>query len=83
MTLKLCEVQPEPAYCISVGVVKRAVRDWTSSYNRKHWDSVIGLKQAKALIQGPPASKTKELLKLNRNQLRWVVDSHLKGHLKN
>jgi hypothetical protein len=42
--------------------------------------------QAKELIQGPSAKRTKDLLRLNRDQLRWVVGlltghCHLKGHL--
>jgi hypothetical protein len=37
-------------------------------------------------IQGPSARRTKDLLRLNRDQLRWVVGlltghCHLKGHL--
>jgi hypothetical protein len=62
-------MQPGPGYGISVGVAKKD--------KRKHWDSLIGLKQAKAssVIQDPPDSKTKELIKLKRNQLRWVVDT--------
>jgi hypothetical protein len=53
---------------------------------KKHWQSVTGLKQAKGLILGPPARRTKDLLKLNRDQLRWVVGLftrhyHLKGRL--
>jgi hypothetical protein len=45
----------------------------------------IGLKQAKQLMEGPYANKTRELLKLNRDQLHWVVGMltgycHLKGH---
>jgi hypothetical protein len=42
--------------------------------------------QAKGLIFGPYAKRTKDLLKLNGDQLRWVVGllnghCHLKGHL--
>jgi hypothetical protein len=49
------------------------------------WESVTGLTQAKGLILGPSARRTKDLLKLNRDQLRWVVGlltghCHLKGH---
>jgi hypothetical protein len=33
----------EPAYCISMGVAKKVVRDWTIRDNRKHWDSLSGL----------------------------------------
>jgi hypothetical protein len=40
----------------------------------------------KGLILGPSARRTKDLLKLNKDQLRWVVGlltgyCHLKGHL--
>jgi hypothetical protein len=59
----------KPACGISVGVAKKAVRDWTIRDHRKHWDSLNGLKQVKALIQEPSATKVKELLKLNGNEL--------------
>jgi hypothetical protein len=44
------------------------------------------LKQAQGLISGPSDRRTKDLLKLIRDQLRWVVGlltghCHLKGHL--
>jgi hypothetical protein len=49
-------------------------------------ESVTGITQAKGLILGPSARRMKDLLKLNRDQLRWVVGilighCHLKGHL--
>jgi hypothetical protein len=77
---------PEPACGISVGVAKRAVRDWTNRCYKTQWKSTTGLKQAKGLISGPSARRTKDLLKLNRDQLRWTVGVftghfHLKGHL--
>jgi hypothetical protein len=42
--------------------------------------------ELKELISGASARRTKDLLKLNRDQLRWIVDlfighCHLKGHL--
>jgi hypothetical protein len=45
-----------------------------------------GFKQAKGFTSGPSARRTKDLLELNRDQLRWVVGlltghCHLKGHL--
>jgi hypothetical protein len=54
--------------------------------HKKYWESVTGLTQAKELIQVPSARRTKDLLKLNRDQLRWVVGlftghCHLNGHL--
>jgi hypothetical protein len=77
---------PEPACGISIGVAKKAVRDWMKRDHKRHWDSTTGLKQAKGLIFGPSAKTTKDLLKLNRDKLRWVVGLrngpyHLKGHL--
>jgi hypothetical protein len=79
-------IGPEPACGISFGVAKKTVRDWTKRNDKKHWESVTGLRQAKGLILGPSARRTKDMLKLNRNQLRWVVGlltghSHLKRHL--
>jgi hypothetical protein len=79
-------IGPEPACSISVGFAKKAVRDWTNRNHKEYWESITGLTQAKALIQGPSARRTKDLLKLNRDQLRWVVGlltghCHLKGHL--
>jgi hypothetical protein len=77
---------PEPACGISIGVAKKAVRDWTDRNHKEYWKSITGLTQAKELIQGPSARRRKDLLKLNKDQLRWVVrlftrHCHLKGHL--
>jgi hypothetical protein len=49
-------------------------------------ESTTGHKQARGLISRPSARRKKDLLKLNRDQLRWVVGlltghGHLKGHL--
>jgi hypothetical protein len=76
---------PEPACRISVGALKRAVRDWTNRNHIKQWESIIGLKQATGLISGPSARRTKDPLKINRDQLRWIVGlftvhCHLMGH---
>jgi hypothetical protein len=67
-------------------VAKKAVRDWMSRKHQEYWESLTGLRQAKGLIQGPSAKRTRDLLRLNRDQLRWVVGlltghCHLKGHL--
>jgi hypothetical protein len=76
----------EPACSISIGVAKRAVRDRMNRNHKKQWESTTGLKQAKGLISRPSARRTKDLLKLNRDQLRWIVGlftghCHLKEHL--
>jgi hypothetical protein len=57
---------------IFMGVVKKAFRDWKISDRRKQWETLHGLKWAKALIQGLSANKTRQLLDLSRDQLRWV-----------
>jgi hypothetical protein len=62
-------IGPESACSISIGVVTKAVRDWTNRNHKKHWESTTGLKQAKGLIPGPSARRMKYLLKLNRAQL--------------
>jgi hypothetical protein len=38
---------PEPACGISIGVAKKAVRDWTNRKNRIYWESITGLKTGK------------------------------------
>jgi hypothetical protein len=57
---------------LSVGVAKKAARDWTNS-NHKNTESLTGLNQAKELTQGLSARRIKKLLSLNRNQLWWIV----------
>jgi hypothetical protein len=57
----------ERACGISVGVAKKAVRDWTSRTHIKEWESKTGLKQAKGFISGPTARRTKDLLELTEN----------------
>jgi hypothetical protein len=48
-------IGPELACGIRMGVANQP--DWTIRDHRKHWYSLRGLKQAKALIQGPSANK--------------------------
>jgi hypothetical protein len=79
-------IGPEPACGISAGIAKKAVRDWTNRDHKKYWESLTGLRQPKGFLQGPSVRRTNELLRLNRNQLRWVtglLTGHfrLKGHL--
>jgi ribonuclease HI len=79
-------IGPEAACDISIGVAKKAARDCMNREHKKHWEAMIGHKQAKGFIQGPSAKTTKDLLRLSRDQLRWVVGlfighCHLKGHL--
>jgi hypothetical protein len=35
----------EPACGISIGVAKKAVKDWTNRNHKKYWESTTGLKQ--------------------------------------
>jgi hypothetical protein len=64
---------PEQDCGISIGVAKKVVRDWMNRYHKKHWESTTGLRQAKGLIPGSSARRTKHLFKSNRDQLRWVA----------
>jgi hypothetical protein len=69
----LARTGSEPACGISIGFAKRAVRDWTNRNHKNQWESTTGLKQAKRLVSGPSARRTKDLLKLNRNYLQDIV----------
>jgi hypothetical protein len=64
----------------------RGQSDWMNKNHIKQWESLTRLKQAKELIVGPSVKRSKDLLKLNRDQLRWIVGlltghCYLKGHL--
>jgi ribonuclease HI len=77
---------PKPACGISIGAAKGAVSNWLNREHIKHWESIIGLRQAKELTSGPSAKRSRDLLRLNRDQLKWIVGlltghCHLKGHL--
>jgi hypothetical protein len=63
-------IGPKPACGISIGVAKKAVRDWTNRSHKNHWEAITGLRHAKRLILGPSARRTKDLLKLNSDQFR-------------
>jgi hypothetical protein len=66
-------IGPEPACGISVGVAKKAVRYWINRNHKEYWEPSTGLRGAKGLIQGPSAKRTKDLLKLNKDQLKLAV----------
>jgi hypothetical protein len=63
----------DPVCGISIAVAKREVGDWTNRLHAKQWESRIGLKQENGLISGPSARRSKDQLKLNRDQLRWTI----------
>jgi hypothetical protein len=35
--------EPGTACCISIGVAKKAVKNWMNRNHKKHWESVTGL----------------------------------------
>jgi hypothetical protein len=79
-------IGPEPTCGFPIRVAKKAVRDWINKNYKKHWESITGLKQAGGLRVVSSARRMKAMLKLNRDQLRWVVElftgyCHLEGHL--
>jgi hypothetical protein len=50
-------------------------------FTKEYCESRIGLREVKGFIQGLSARRTKDLLELNRDQLRWVVGL-LTGHCR-
>jgi hypothetical protein len=77
---------PEPVCGISIGVAKNVVFNWMNRNHINRRESTTGLNQAKGLILRPSARREKGLLKLNRDQLRWIVGlftghCRLKKHL--
>jgi hypothetical protein len=52
----------ELACGISVGVVKRAIKDWMKRDCGKHWESTRGLRHMNGFLQGPCAKRTRELV---------------------
>jgi hypothetical protein len=76
-------IGPEPACGISIGVAKKAFR---TELTKNIGNPLLDSDRQRDLMLGPSARRTKDLLKLNRDQLRWVVGlftghRHLKGHL--
>jgi hypothetical protein len=46
-------IGPEPVCGISIGVPKKAVRDWIDRNHKKYWESTTGLKEQRDLYQEP------------------------------
>jgi hypothetical protein len=63
-------IGPELACSISVGVAKKAVRDWNNRNHKEYWESTTGLREAKGLIQGPSARRTMDLLKVKQRLVK-------------
>jgi hypothetical protein len=59
---------PEPACGISIGLAKRAFRDWTNRNHIEQWECTIGFKEVRGLISRPSARRKKDLMKLSRDQ---------------
>jgi hypothetical protein len=69
---------PEPAWGISVWTAKRVVTDWINTGHKKCWGSITGVKHAFP-ARDLSARKSRELLKLSRNQLQqvtWIFTGH-------
>jgi hypothetical protein len=76
---------PEPACGVSIGVAKTAVRDCTNRNHKKTFGIHNWTQTGKGTYIWDLCKRTKDLLKLNRDQLRRVVGlftghCHLKGH---
>jgi ribonuclease HI len=67
-------IGPEPASGISVGVTKKAVREWIHRDHKKHWESLTGLETGKGTHTRTLWQKNQGIV--NINQLRWVTGLH-------
>jgi hypothetical protein len=81
MADELAKSEPEAACGISAGIVKKVVRDRTNWGHKIYCESLTNLKGAKVFVQGSSVTRTKELIKVNRMQLRRVTGHcRLKGY---
>jgi hypothetical protein len=75
----------KPACCISAGVSKKAVRDWTNGDHKE----IMGIHNrinVKSFFKNLSAKRAVKLLELYRNQICWgtklfIGQCHLKGQL--
>jgi hypothetical protein len=54
-------IGPEPACGISIGVAKRAVRDWTDRNHKKYWESTTGLKNRQRDLHQDPLPEERRI----------------------
>ena len=66
---------------ISIGIVKSKNKEWLRNKFQKYWENVPRLRQSKRFIFEACAKRTKELISLTKNQLRWVIGAFT-GHGK-
>jgi hypothetical protein len=81
-TLELCKVRSVPNWTDRMAFLVEHF--WAAYILNLVWSCIIVVHTTS--ISGPSARKTKDLLKLSRDQLRWIVGlltghCHLKGHL--
>jgi ribonuclease HI len=75
---------PEPACGISVGVCKKAVRDWMNRNHKKHWEAIIWLKQAKGIYTRALCQENEGSAEAKQRPIKMgdrTGHCHLKGHL--
>jgi ribonuclease HI len=63
---------PEPACSISSGAARKAVINWLNRKHTKQWNP-YWTQTGKGTYIRTFCQKTRDLLKLNRDQLRWIV----------
>jgi hypothetical protein len=68
---------PEPDCGIAIGVANKAVKDWMNRNDKKYWEAIIGVKQAKGFIPGPSARRMKgthaHSLALSLVGYQWIL----------
>jgi hypothetical protein len=77
---------PEPACSISIGVAKKAVKDWMNRNHKKHWESVTGLKTGKGTYISTLCWKNEGSVEIKHRPVKmggrlFTGHCYLKGHL--
>ncbi|KAJ8961350.1 hypothetical protein NQ318_014593 [Aromia moschata] len=64
---------PEPTCGLAYRTARRVMKDLLREKHISHWAKVPGLKLSRMFIGEPSWNKSKDFIKLGRNQLRWIV----------
>jgi hypothetical protein len=66
-------IGPELACSISVGVTKKAVRDWRNRNHRKHWGPTTGLKTGKGIYTSALCQKNEGSVEVKQRPIEMGV----------
>ncbi|KAJ8944625.1 hypothetical protein NQ318_017149 [Aromia moschata] len=66
-------IGPEPTCGLAYRTARRLMKDLLREKHISHWAKVPGLRHSRMFIGEPSWNKSKDFIKLGRNQLRWIV----------